>query len=137
MRKEVIKEFEPRITDDDILVLALAQTSITKFPAYIQPWYKALAEICQRFQESIPELKTVFFDEKGESLPPNEVVNNLLAPLSMSHFIELSGLNIQMTPEDKEAIIALEAERLSQYEDQIAEMSLIFEKHLTPKKTSR
>jgi len=42
-----------------------------------------------------------------------------------------------MTPEMKERIIAYEEERLPQYEEQIAEMSLIFEKYLKPKETSR
>lgn len=129
-RQEATKEFKfnPSTTYHDILALALAQTSINKFKAEAQHWHKALHEICQRFQGSIPELDTIFFEERYE--PRSETVYELLMILSMSHLIELSGPNIQMSPEMKKGIKNLEEERLSQYQKQIAEMSTIFEKHL-------
>lgn len=134
--QEAIDEF---ITFEDIFSLALAFTSIRNFSSDNMDWHRAVYEICQKYRESISELKPIYFDHSRPPLPPMaDQVYALKTILMMSGELEgldtLSG-HILRIPEGKRSKIKRrEVKRLANYLEQIKDMAKIFDKHLKVKK---
>ncbi len=123
------------ITYHNVLTLALAYTSIEDFNSDNMKWHKAFYEICQKYQDSIPELESIFFDHSRTPPLPSmsSQVYELRTLLGMCGELQDMGPFFKVTrmpQEIKERIKKREKERLAKYENQIRDMSKIFEKHL-------
>ncbi len=133
------QRFKDFITYHDIFSLALALTSIQEFSSDTMDWHRAIYEICQKYRESIPELKCIYFDHSRPPLPPmaNEVYD-LQFVLMMSGELEGLGLNpdhIMRIPKgERPKIKKDETPRLAKYIEQIEDMAKIFDKHLKVKR---
>lgn len=123
------------ITYHDIFALALSLTSIEEFSSDRMDWHRAFYEICQKHQETVPELRDIFFDHSRPPLPPMaKEVYELQQVLMMSGELEGLGLlphHILRIPRGvRPQIKQREARRLAKYMEQIKDMAKIFDKHL-------
>ena len=131
------------ITYHDILTLALAYTSIRNFSSDSMDWHRAFYEICQKYQESVPELRNIFFDHsRSPLLPPmaNEVYDFqcLLEMSGQLEGLELGRDHISRIPREmRRKIKSSEEKRLAKYTEQIQDMAKIFDKHLKVKQKRR
>jgi len=128
---------EDFITYHDIFALALAYTSSTKFNSNHNQWHKAFYEICQKHKKNVPELRDIRFERRPPLPPQSEEVYDLRRVLGETGWIWEDGPFFKVThmeDELKKKVINDEQERLRKYEEQIRDMALIFEKHLTLKK---
>ena len=137
MKKTDTKELrEPHayITFDDVIALALANTQATKFTADSQSWQKVLYEIREKYQDKIPELKMMYFDESRSDIPPqSEEFYQLINILSASKLISLPNPtfeHILMDDPRKERAKNLEERLLQRYKDHIAGIAGMLEGEL-------
>ena len=139
LRKEKQKRYQifrdEFITFEDIFSLALACTSIQHFSSDIMDWHRAVYEICQKYRESVPELRPIYFDHSRPPLPPMaDQVYTLRTTLMMCG--ELEGLDVLLDhilriPKGvRPKIRQREQSRLANYLEQIKDMAKIFDKHL-------
>ncbi|MFH1671291.1 MAG: hypothetical protein ABH889_00735 [Candidatus Portnoybacteria bacterium] len=140
-KQEKYRKFRDEfITFEDILFLALVYTSIRQFSSDTMDWHRAVYEICQKYRESVPELKSIYFDHGRPPLPPMaDQVYGLQTLLMMCRELEgldtLSAGHILRIPKGVRPKIRRDEERrLPKYLEQIRDMGKIFDKHLKIKK---
>ena len=137
MKRTVAKELrEPHtyITYDDVIVLALANTKSEKFTADSQSWQEVLYKIRKKYQDKIPELKMMYFDESRSDIPPqSEEFYQLINILSASKLISLPNPtfeHILMDNPRKKRAKKLEEHLLQHYKDHIAGIAGMLEGEL-------
>ena len=137
MRSTVAKElWEPHayITFDDVIALALANTKSEKFTADSQAWQQALYKVRKAYQDKIPELKKMYFDESRSDIPPqSEEFYQLINILSSSKLISLPNPafeHILMDAPQKKRAKNLEEHLLQRYKDDIAGIAGMLEGEL-------
>lgn len=136
MRSTVAKELrEPHayITFDDVIALALANTESEKFTADSQAWQQALYKVRKAYQDKIPELKMMYFDESRSDIPQSEEFYQLINILSSSKLISLPNPafeHILMDAPQKERAKSLEEHLLQRYKDDIAGIAGMLEGEL-------
>jgi hypothetical protein len=123
------------ITFENIFSLALAYTSIQHFSSDNMDWHRAVYEICQKYRESVPELKPIYFDHSRPPLPPMAAqVYTLQTTLMICGELEglnvLSGHILRIPKGIRPKIKKREVRRLANYLEQIKDMAKIFDKHL-------
>jgi len=122
------------VTFDDVIVLALANTSTEKFLADSNRWQRVLHAIREKYKDRIPELKAMFFDESRSDLSPqSEEFYQLINILSASKLISLpnpSFEHILMDSTQKERARKLEERLLQCYHDHIADIASMLEGEL-------
>ena len=126
------------ITFEDIFSLALAYTSIRIFSSDAMDWHRAVYEICQKYRESIPELRPIYFDHSRPPLPPMaDQVYTLQTTLMMCGELEgldvLSGHILRIPKGVRPKIRRREQGRLANYLEQVKDIAKIFDKHLKVK----
>lgn len=136
MRSTVAKELrEPHayITFDDVIALALANTDSEKFTADSQAWQRVLYKVRKAYQDKIPELKMMHFDESRTDIPQSEEFYQLINILSSSKLISLPNPafeHILMDAPQKERAKSLEERLLQHYKDDIAGIAGMLEGEL-------
>ena len=140
MTSTVAKELrEPNayITFDDVIALALANTDSEKFTADSQAWQKALYKVCKAYQDKIPELKMMYFDESRSDISPqSEEFYQLINILSSSKLISLPNPafeHILMDAPQKDRAKSLEERLLQHYKDHITGIAGMLEGELAVK----
>jgi len=138
-RERLRRTIDEFITFEDIFSLALAFTSIRQFSSDTMDWHRAVYEICQKYRESIPELRPIYFDHSRPPLPPMaDQVYTLKTTLMMCRELEgldiLSGHILRIPEGVRPKIRQREAGRLAKYLEQIKDMAKIFDQHLKVKK---
>lgn len=149
---------EEFITFENIFSLALACTSIRIFSSDNMDWHRAVYEICQKYRESVPELKPIYFDHSRPPLPPMaDQVYTLQTTLMMCGELEgldmlsghilrireledldvLSGHILRIPKRVRLKIKKREQRRLAKYLEQIKDMAKIFDKHLKVKRREK
>lgn len=122
------------VTFDDVIVLALANTSTNKFLADSNRWQRVLYAIREKYKDRIPELKAMFFDESRSDISPqSEEFYQLINILSASKLISLpnpSFEHIVMDSTQKERARNLEERLLQRYHDYIADITSMLEGEL-------
>jgi len=121
------------ITYDDVLALALAETSITRFTSNSKKWHNALYEICNKYRDTIPALQDIFFIKRSPSYVQTNKFYELINILSSSGLITLPNPDygyISMSRTQKEHVKALEENLLQGYRTQIFDISNIFQDQL-------
>jgi len=123
------------ITFDDIFAIALAKTKSNKFVADSDKWQRVLYDVHQKYQDKIPELTSIFFNESRTALSPQtDAFYELLNILSASKLISLPNPSyeyIVMDAEQKERVINLENYVLIRYKEHITEIADMLERALS------
>jgi len=128
---------EEYITFDDIFALALANTKGDRFTSDSKKWHQALYDVCQKYQDEIPALQEVFFENRSYLPPQTNEFYQLISILSTSGLLTLPNPTygfIQMTRPQKKRAKALEENLLEEYKDQIADIAQMLQERLAPEK---
>ncbi len=108
----------------DILTLALANSSMSRFDPDIMEWHVAVFEIWERYKNEIPEFAKICFVDDRPPLPPmSDQVCSLRSVLARSG-------ELYMPRGIKNKMITHEEVRLAKYQEKIKGMASILEKHL-------
>lgn len=121
------------ITYDDVLALALAETSRTRFTSDSKKWHNALYTICNRYRDTIPALQDIFFIKRAPSYVQTNKFYELINILSSSGLITLPNPDygyIQMNKSQKTRTKSLEENLLREYRTQISEIANILQTQL-------
>ena len=126
-------EEEKFTTFEDIFVLALANTKSSRFKADSDAWHEVLYEVCKKYQNKMPQLEVIFFEERPPLPPQSNEFYQLITTLSMSGLISLPNPNyelIVMNEEQKKRAREMEGKRLDKYEGYIQEISKLLDARL-------
>lgn len=120
-------------TFEDIFALALANTKSSRFKADSDAWHQVLYEVCKEYQDKMPQLGVIFFEERPPLPPQSNEFYQLITTLSMSGLISLPNPNyevIVMEPKQKERARQLEGKRLNTYKDYIRKITELLDERL-------
>jgi len=127
------REEEKFTTFEDIFALALANTKNCRFKADSDAWHEVLYEVCKKYQNKVPQLGVIFFEERPPLPPQSDEFYQLITTLSMSGLISLPNPNyelIVMNEEQKKRAREMEGKRLDEYEGYIQEISKLLDARL-------
>jgi hypothetical protein len=120
-------------TFEDIFALALANTKSSRFKADSNEWHRVLYEVCEKYQDKMPQLGVIFFRERPPLPPQSKEFYQLITTLSMSGLISLPNPNyeyIVMERTQKERARELEGKRLDKYKDYIRKITELLDDRL-------
>lgn len=133
LKKMQGSEEEEFTTFEDIFALALANTKSSRFKADSDAWHEVLYKVCKEYQNKMPQLQVIFFEERPPLPPQSNEFYQLITTLSMSGLISLPNPNyefIVMDKKQKERAQALEGKRLNKYKDYIRKVTELLDKRL-------
>ena len=133
LKKMQGSEEEEFTTFEDIFALALANTKSSRFKADSDAWHEVLYKVCKEYQNKMPQLQVIFFEERPPLPPQSNEFYQLITTLSMSGLISIPNPNyefIVMDKKQKERAQALEGKRLNKYKDYIRKVTELLDKRL-------
>ena len=115
------------MTYQDVLAVALATTTSTKFDADPERWQQVIADFQERFQQDEPSLlEGVRFRRYGPYAPYSEEVEGFFRVMARSGLLSLGNPSYEvyeMTPDIKSAILASHSALLQEHGSVIAELA--------------
>jgi len=129
-RRQLKAEIDGFTTYNDVLVAALALTSLKKFSINNWDWQRAIYQICLH-QGDIPELREISFVERPPLVSSNEAYQ-FISWLFMSHQLEDRRIFYVMPSRMRKAIQKKSEALLTKY-PQIRAMAKVFDRHLVLK----
>lgn len=132
--EKVLKGEEQDFTTfEDVFALALANTKSDRFKADSNAWHRVLYEICEKYQDKMPQLEVIFFEERPPLPPQTKEFYQLITTLSMSGLISLPNPNYEfiiMGDTQKEHAKELEGRRLDKYKEYIQKIAEVLDEQL-------
>lgn len=133
LEKMQSSEEEEFTTFEDIFALALANTRSSRFKADSDAWHEVLYEVCKKYQNKMPQLEVIFFEERPPLPPQSNEFYQLITTLSMAGLISLPNPNyefIVMDRKQKKRAQELEGKRLDKYKDYIRKITELLDRRL-------
>ena len=137
MDKEKLQKYErfrsSFLTYENVLTYALALTGEDEFDINHDKWHQVIYDICQKYRDSVPQLKWIYFTFREPMPPQSEQVDQLIKLLPNSREVSLPNPDyptINMNETNRELIKKREGKRLSPYKKELQGISQLLKERL-------